>query len=331
MKKFMSRLALKMFAAGLCLCTAAAPAMAMSAEFSGLKLHDGGYQKLVPTNHSNGQYDEVLTLGENENSITVNFSEYDGGKNEYYIYVIDMDDYYVTTNQHANSPEVGIGPVTVPKFVISGLKGGHIYGIRLCTARNASTVSGTLSTGYTEPLAADSFDMTPVSAAPVSGYGDGTPFTRHDMAVMTYDLRPEKISDPDVGYYGADIFSDLSGPDADIINELSLYRIFDGVGNGLYDPNAPATGEQFIKTLVVSLGYGEYAQSLGGWPEGYIECGRLLGLSVEGDPSDVLNLNQAKELAEKAMTVPHMQLAHYTVDGGRLFVQNPNVTYANMR
>ncbi len=50
-----------------------------------------------------------------------------------------------------------------------------------------------------------------------------------------------------------------------------------GMGDGTFAPNANVTGEQAVKMMVATIGYGLKAEENGGYPAGYVEVARELG------------------------------------------------------
>ena len=42
------------------------------------------------------------------------------------------------------------------------------------------------------------------------------------------------------------------------------------MGDGTFAPDAPVTYEQALKMVVCTLGYVQFAENLGEWPEGFI-------------------------------------------------------------
>lgn len=69
---------------------------------------------------------------------------------------------------------------------------------------------------------------------------------------------------------------------ADFVASIGLMG---GVGNGLFAPYDNVTYQQLIKTIVSFLGYDVKAQSLGGYPTGYMAVAAQLGLSLSNKAS----------------------------------------------
>ncbi len=61
--------------------------------------------------------------------------------------------------------------------------------------------------------------------------------------------------------------------------------IVNGYGDGLFGPSDNVTYEQVMKMLVCAMNYGNAAEALGGWPNGYFNKGTDLGLNTGVDSS----------------------------------------------
>ena len=86
------------------------------------------------------------------------------------------------------------------------------------------------------------------------------------------------------------VFSDVSTSfwGAGVIAKAAELGIIGGYGNGKVGPNNPVTQEQMIKMLVCAWGYGDMAESAGGWPKGYASVANDLGITdylVSSDPA----------------------------------------------
>ena len=65
---------------------------------------------------------------------------------------------------------------------------------------------------------------------------------------------------------------------AGYINAAHYYSIINGVGDGFFMPEQAVTNEQVIKMLVSAWGYGDEAEELGGYPNGYMEIADKYGV-----------------------------------------------------
>ena len=64
------------------------------------------------------------------------------------------------------------------------------------------------------------------------------------------------------------------------------HGMINGYGNGKFGPNDELTYAQAVTLLVRALGYFDVAEELGGWPDGYIAVGDVLGMT-----DDTVNLS----------------------------------------
>lgn len=71
----------------------------------------------------------------------------------------------------------------------------------------------------------------------------------------------------------------------DYISAAVSLGVVNGVGNGLFAPDANITYPEAMKMLVCLLGYGSVAESKGGWQSGYIVQADTLGLNKYADTS----------------------------------------------
>jgi len=63
------------------------------------------------------------------------------------------------------------------------------------------------------------------------------------------------------------------------IDAAHALGLVEGDDNGLFRPNDPVTNEEFIKMLVVSLGYEPMADAKGGFPAGYVAAAARCGIT----------------------------------------------------
>lgn len=154
----------------------------------------------------------------------------------------------------------------------------------------------------------------------ISGYPDGTflPYktvSRAEFAVVVIRL------------FGQEDNIDTSGntvsqfTDTDLnwalayIDYASDNSIVNGVGNGKFIPDGTVTYAQALKMLVCALGYGNQATQRGGWPDGYIEVGKLLGLMDLITYSDISSPCTRKDVAMMLVKAYEIDLT-YAGTGG---------------
>ncbi len=122
-----------------------------------------------------------------------------------------------------------------------------------------------------------------------------------------------------------DVFSDLS-PGDPYYAEVSLmhsYGILNGDENGNVYAQRPITFNEAVKMLMCLLGYGEYAQKIGGYPNGYLEAAResklFKGVTMRGN--GWLEEEEAAKLIYNALSVPILTTDSIGTDG--------SITYNN--
>lgn len=106
-----------------------------------------------------------------------------------------------------------------------------------------------------------------------SGYEDGsmrpdTKITRAEMAAIILRMfNMQNYSE----YKGG--FSDVDSSHwaANIIQTVSESKVINGMGNGTFAPNDTVTYEQAVTMIVRAMNYGDFAESSGGYPSGYIK------------------------------------------------------------
>ena len=122
-----------------------------------------------------------------------------------------------------------------------------------------------------------------------------------------------------------DAFSDLK-PGDPYYAEISLmhsYGILNGDENGNVYAQKPVTFNEAVKMLMCLLGYGEYAQKIGGYPNGYLEAAResklLKGVTMRGN--GWLEEDEAAKLIYNALTVPILSADTIGTDGSVTYNQ----------
>jgi hypothetical protein len=66
---------------------------------------------------------------------------------------------------------------------------------------------------------------------------------------------------------------------AGYINAAVEYKAINGFADGTFRPGLSVTNEQVVKMLVAAWGYGEEAEELGGYPNGYMEIAQRFGVT----------------------------------------------------
>lgn len=90
------------------------------------------------------------------------------------------------------------------------------------------------------------------------------------------------------------------------INTAYDLGIINGYGDGNFGPEDPVTYEQAVKMLVAALGYEKKAQSLGGYPTGYMMVANQEGITSGTTNTGAANRGTVAKLTYNALTVPMM-------------------------
>lgn len=95
------------------------------------------------------------------------------------------------------------------------------------------------------------------------------------------------------------------------------FKYINGMGDGNFEPEGNVTYAQFVKMLVSVIGYGSAADSMGGWPNGYIMIGSQLGIT-EGTAGvaveECITRAQAAKLISNALDIPIVVVTNWTID-----------------
>ncbi len=113
--------------------------------------------------------------------------------------------------------------------------------------------------------------------------GDFTPYKNITRAEMAKVLCKALRISPDS--YNTQMFSDVDSSHwaYGYINALATAKIVAGNDDGNFSPDREATYAETVKMLVTAMGYAPRAESLGGYPYGYIETARELDLIKDID------------------------------------------------
>lgn len=113
--------------------------------------------------------------------------------------------------------------------------------------------------------------------------GDFTPYKNITRAEMAKVLCKALRISPDS--YNTQMFSDVDSSHwaFGYINALATAKIVAGNDDGSFLPDREATYAEAVKMLVAAMGYEPRAESLGGYPYGYIETAKKLALTKDID------------------------------------------------
>lgn len=315
--------------------TASADTLKASCRLKLIEQPFGGY-----VDRGDGSEDsQIIELSADENALIVNISPDTEGTMEYYIALYDVDEgVYATANETVGFSENMVGPVGDGDFTFTGLKPGGRYEIRVSSAINSPYANITV-TGTNRPKTEGvSFDLSIFEQGSKGGNPEivsspSSTVSRSQMATFIRALLPPLTEPVTVFNAGKSGFSDVANDtlyrnDIEVLQDL---HILVGVGGNLFEPNSPVTVAQAVKMTVSSLGYGPYAESLGGWPEGYIKCGRLIGISTDKDPNEPAGRIDVDFMLKKAADIPHMHVVEYAPDGSMKLCVNTNFSYNQMK
>ena len=124
------------------------------------------------------------------------------------------------------------------------------------------------------------FDIPNLSAAGIKindmGITDmNSAATRAGLAYLVSKIVSSEDYDPvNTEFYDVDKSNPLSG----YINNVFQIGFMNGTDEFLFQPSAPITKEMLCKVLVLLADYSEFAELLGGYPKGYEEASKYLGI-----------------------------------------------------
>lgn len=112
--------------------------------------------------------------------------------------------------------------------------------------------------------------------------GDPKPLnhiTRAEVSVVA--MRMLGIEDDLPTFKNANVFTDVTAEHwaASAINAAYSMGLLHGYTDGTFEPDAPITFEQAMKIAVCLLGYRDYAEETGGYPQGYINTAHQKGIT----------------------------------------------------
>ena len=113
-------------------------------------------------------------------------------------------------------------------------------------------------------------------------------------------------------------FTDVPGTfwASGIIGTAGKLGIVNGVGNGLFAPQAPVKYEEAITMLVRALGYEPSAQAKGGYPYGYLIVANEVGLldAVKGTQGAPATRGSVAQMTDNALEIEMMIQVGYGTD-----------------
>ncbi len=150
-----------------------------------------------------------------------------------------------------------------------------------------------------------------------SNYEPQAELTRAEM--ITYVVR---LLGMDGTGEGEEIFTDVPASHWACGNVATAYKmgIANGVGDGLFAPDAPVTFAQAVKLLVGTLGYGVQAEAAGGFPAGYLAIANRIDLLAGVQQDGTMNRGIMALLAANALDIHPCVKADYGTESGKYTV-----------
>ena len=127
---------------------------------------------------------------------------------------------------------------------------------------------------------------------------------------------------------GSALFDDVDYADAGYADAMAGAGIMGGVGNRMFSPDQNVTYSQLLKVFVSFLGYDVKAQSLGGYPSGYMAVATELGLTDKNAPytDSFVTYETLATMFKRALKVPLFNIIYYK-EGTFICRQNENSDY----
>ncbi len=98
----------------------------------------------------------------------------------------------------------------------------------------------------------------------------------------------------------------------DEISNLTQMGIISGSGNKLFNPGEPITKAAAYKMLLCAMGYGPYAERMGGYPTGYTSTAAYIKLSVGVGSGEKVTMSDMLYILYNALTVKIMKVTSST-------------------
>ncbi len=139
--------------------------------------------------------------------------------------------------------------------------------------------------------------------------------TRAELAAFVLRLKGGMAGE------GKEIFSDVPSSHWAFAEVTAAYQtgIVEGVGEGMFAPDATASYAQAVKMVVSALGYSVVAEAMGGYPSGYLtkamQLELLEGISAEQDAA--FSRGNMAILLYNALDIPLFEKTSYGTDFGR--------------
>ena len=95
-----------------------------------------------------------------------------------------------------------------------------------------------------------------------------------------------------------------------IANQL---KVVEGNGDGTFTPNEAVTFDQAVKMIVCALGYKPKAESMGGYPNGYVTVAMQEGVTrgITAKTNEPIKIKDIQKIVDKALVTPIMEQTGY--------------------
>ena len=142
--------------------------------------------------------------------------------------------------------------------------------------------------------------------------------TRAQMArIITQTMN---IENADIGCSFDDV-SDKT-PYYKAIGTVQSLGIMKGCGGNIFAPDREITYNEVIKTTVTLLGYEPLAQARGGYPNGYIDTAKKLGITEKNLDNKVVTAEEIAQILIKAIDTPLMEQVSFGIDAEYQVTEN---------
>lgn len=173
----------------------------------------------------------------------------------------------------------------------------------------------------------------------VAGYEDNTfrpenNVSRVEMTALCRRLLPPLKES--VGVFNANMkFSDIDNRHwaADSVRIMTDMGYINGYEDNSFRPDNNVTLSEAAAILSRMLGYESMASTTGGYPYGYLNVMKSLGITdgfEKADPDTPLTRGMVATLLHKTLDAPMLMMSGYDLKNGATYVQDKEHTYRNL-
>lgn len=173
----------------------------------------------------------------------------------------------------------------------------------------------------------------------VAGYEDNTfrpenNVTRAEMSEFCRKLLPP-FKKGASGFDAKKQFHDMDSQHwaADSMGVMIDMGFMQGYGDNTIKPDDNVTLSEAAAILSRMLGYESMASTTGGYPNGYLNVMKSLGITdgfEKADPDITLTRGMAAALLHKTLDAPMLMMSGYDLKNGATYVQDKEHTYRNL-